>query len=107
MAVYGGRRFRLQCDKLHQSIHGMKPVTPTHPQAAEPTPRQAHVRTYDAILDPLPQPEVSESDSDTAWGRWEDVMSADTRQQDDDEPAPPAFEDTQPMTWSELPPERK
>lgn len=85
----------------------MKPVKPTHPPAAEPTPRQALVRTYDAILDPLPQPEVTESDSDTAWGRWEDVMSSDARQQDDDDSAPPAFEDTQPMKWAELPPDRK
>ncbi len=85
----------------------MKPVKPTHPTAAEPPARQVLVRTYDAAIDPLPQPEVIESDSDTAWGRWEDVMSADTRQQDDDEAAHPAFEDTQPMKWSELPPERK
>jgi hypothetical protein len=107
MDAHECHRFRLQCYKQNQSIHAMKPVKPTHPPAAEPTPRQALVRTYDAILDPLPQPEVTESDSDTAWGRWEDVMSSDARQQDDDDSAPPAFEDTQPMKWAELPPDRK
>jgi hypothetical protein len=47
----------------------MKPVTPK--PAAPPA---AGSRTFDPLLDALPQPEVVESDSDTAWGLWEDSV---------------------------------
>ncbi len=33
-------------------------------------------RSLDSLLDPIPEPEVVESDSDTAWGRWEDSLQA-------------------------------
>ena len=46
----------------------MTPDKPSSP-AAPGTP--GAVKAYDALLDPLPLPEVSESDTDTAWGLWE------------------------------------
>jgi hypothetical protein len=65
-------------------------------------------RIYDGFLEPLPVPDMSESDTETAWGRWEDSFSstaeapkADTEEA---EPAPPNFEDTQPMGALDLPP---
>jgi hypothetical protein len=46
-------------------------------------------RSYDALLDPLPIPEVVESDSDTAWGLWELSM-----QEPGEEPKEPEYRDT-------------
>jgi hypothetical protein len=81
----------------------MKPgQTPANPVPAAPK-QSAGVRSYDALLDPLPQPDVSESDSDTAWGRWEDVIASDTASQDaEKEEAHPTFEDTVPAKFTDL-----
>jgi hypothetical protein len=37
---------------------------------------QAGGRLPDYLLEPLPLPEVVESDTDTAWGRWEESLTA-------------------------------
>ena len=58
-------------------------------------PKSAH----DFSLDPLPVPEAVESDSDTAWGRWEHSLQA----HDDPSAAEPDFEDTVPFVFLEDP----
>lgn len=45
-----------------------QPLPPTDKRAATPSPSP---KPFDSLLDPLPVPEVSESDTDTAWGLWE------------------------------------
>lgn len=71
----------------------MKPEKPQNPGAPKPTTG----RPYDALLDPLPLPDVVESDSDTAWGLWQDSLQA----HDDEADAAPAkdqaYDDTVPM----------
>lgn len=72
----------------------MKP-TDEHPDAPS-VPSPTTIKNYDPLLDPLPQPEVVESNTDTAWGRWEDLAkSEDVHKQD--EAKGPDFEDTVPM----------
>jgi hypothetical protein len=75
-----------------------KPVFPN-----KPTPS----KSYDSLLEPLPLPEVEESDSDTAWGRWEDSL-----QSFEETPAAPAtipsplepdFDVTVPMDLENIP----
>ncbi len=83
----------------------MKPVKP------KPTvPAVSGGRTFDPLLDPVPQPDVVESDSDTAWGLWQEtVMPQDTL------PAPfkesvfkdSVYKDTEPMGLPEIPPFKK
>jgi hypothetical protein len=62
---------------------------------------------YDPLLDPLPQPDVVESDSETAWGRWEALVASDgvePRPEAEPEPDHPSFEDTMPFGDLDLPP---
>ena len=79
----------------------MKPVTP---KSATPP---AGTKTFDPLLDALPQPYmVVESDSDTAWGLWQESImpSQDTL------PAPfkdTVYKDTEPMGLPDLPPPKK
>jgi hypothetical protein len=47
-------------------------------------------RTPDFLLDPLPVPDVVESDTDTAWGRWEDSLKAEDPQPDFGDTVPSA-----------------
>jgi hypothetical protein len=72
----------------------MKPEKPNNPGAPKPN----SGKPYDALLDPLPLPDVVESDSDTAWGLWQDSLQS---HDDDDLPAAPAkdqaYDDTAPM----------
>ena len=51
-------------------------------------------KSADFFLDPLPVPEATESNTDTAWGLWENTLRAheDEAQKD----APPDFQDTLP-----------
>jgi hypothetical protein len=56
-------------------------------------------RPMDLALDPLPVPDVSESDSDTAWGLWEATLEAQPTAAE----APPDFEATQPIGLNGLP----
>ena len=72
----------------------MKPADP-YP-AAPSVPSATTVKNYDPLLDPLPQPEVVESNTDTAWGRGEDLVKGEHVRKDD-EPQGPDFEDTVPM----------
>jgi hypothetical protein len=43
------------------------------PEKSKPVPSAAS-RTPDYLLDPVPVPDVVESDSDTAWGLWQDSV---------------------------------
>lgn len=80
----------------------MKPVPPPPP----PEPTAPGRKGYDPLLDPLPLPEVHESDSETAWGRWEELVASDVPGSEP-EPAHPTFEDTVPAGLLDLPPLRK
>lgn len=78
----------------------MNPEKPKPPAAPQP----GSGRPYDALLDPLPLPDVVESDSDTAWGLWQNSLQT---HEDEEPPAtPPAkdqgYDDTVPMDISEL-----
>jgi hypothetical protein len=72
-----------------------KPVSP--PSGNKPSAS----RTVDLVLDPLPVPEVSESDTDTAWGLWEATLEGQPTAAPTD--APPDFEATQPIGINGLP----
>lgn len=48
-----------------------KPAPPAVPKSARPPAAPAS-----ALFDPLPQPEVVESDSDTSWALWEDSVQS-------------------------------
>jgi hypothetical protein len=82
-------------------IDTMKPINPDH----EP-PAPGSTKRYDPLLDPLPQPDVVESDTETAWGRWEDLLAS-GGSPEEAEPPPPNFEDTVPMGGLDEPPRRK
>jgi hypothetical protein len=58
-------------------------------------------RAVDLALDPLPVPDVSESDTDTAWGLWEATLEGRPSAKPAD--APPDFEATQPIGLNGLP----
>jgi hypothetical protein len=79
----------------------MKPDQ-TVPPAARPatSPTKAPL-PFNGLLDPLPLPEVSESDTDTAWGLWEETLDALDGKPKPDADAPPiaapGFEPTQPV----------
>jgi hypothetical protein len=61
-------------------------------------------RTHDFSMDPLPVPDAVESDSDTAWGLWENTLHAhDDKAAQEEEP--PVFDDTVPSQLTEYPPE--
>jgi hypothetical protein len=62
-------------------------ATATEKVSAQPQPREVH--PY-AATDPIPVPEVRESDSDTAWALWEDSIAPDNKDLD------PAFANTVP-----------
>ena len=62
-------------------------------------------RTLDLALDPLPVPEVSESDTDTAWGLWEATLQGKPAAKSTD--AQPDFEATQPIGSNGLPDPRR
>jgi hypothetical protein len=63
--------------------------------------RVGATRAVDLTLDPLPVPDVSESDSDTAWGLWEATLESQTAPKQAD--TPPDFEATQPIGLNGLP----
>jgi len=44
------------------------------PEKSKPVPPAASRTTPDYLLDPVPVPDVVESDSDTAWGLWQDSV---------------------------------
>ncbi len=79
----------------------MKPINPD-----SDAPAPSATKRYDPLLDPLPQPDVVESDSATAWGRWEELVASEGAS-DEAEPPPPSFEDTVPMGGLDMPPRRK
>ena len=73
----------------------MKPVKP---RSAAPS---ASGRTFDPLLDPLPQPDVVESDSDSVWGLWQEtVMPQDTQAASFKDSV---YKDTEPMGLPEIP----
>jgi hypothetical protein len=68
------------------------PADPNKPSTA---------RAVDLALDPLPVPDVSESDTDTAWGLWEATLEGGPTPKPADAPAD--FEPTQPNGLNGLP----
>ena len=66
---------------------------PSDKWAATPS---AAPKPFDGLLDPLPVPEVSESDTDTAWGLWEASVGGLLEDGRADAPPPPGYERTQP-----------
>lgn len=46
----------------------------TNPERPKSTTPSTGSRSSDFLLDPLPVPEALESDSDTAWGLWQDSV---------------------------------
>lgn len=68
-----------------------KPVPPADPSKPS-TPRVVDLAL---ALDPLPVPDVSESDTDTAWGLWEATLEGAPTPQP--AVAPADFEPTQPV----------
>lgn len=78
----------------------MKDVSNNPPSPADPTaldPYSAH--------DPIPVPEVVESDSDTVWGMWE-AQEAKVSRQVDHEFAPTVPSELHPLP-ADNPPKRK
>ena len=86
----------------------MKPDDTKSPESAPVAPRapsQIYDGVFDPLLDGLPKPEVVESNTETAWGRWEDLGAANegpATVPQEYEPPPPNFEDTQPMSEEDL-----
>ncbi|MDZ7921960.1 hypothetical protein [Rhodoferax sp.] len=75
----------------------MKPdKPPTFPATSKPGP----AKPYDSLLDPLPLPDVTESDTDTAWGLWE--ASVEGTEKKPGAEAPPDFEPTVPVDLDKL-----
>lgn len=74
---------------MHNARVSTKPNKPADPLASKPADRAA-----DFLLDPLPVPEAIESNTDTAWGRWEDTLKEFEDGGASD--AHPEFEDTVP-----------
>lgn len=66
-----------------------KPAPSTNPN------KPSASRAVDLVLDPLPVPDVSESDTDTAWGLWEATLEGEPERKPAD--TPPDFEPTQPI----------
>lgn len=87
-----------------KSCKGMDAMESVKPEFDVPPPPGG--KTYDPLLDPLPQPEVVESDTDTAWALWQDVLSTEDHAAAP-EPEAPTFADTVPMGLVDLPPLRK
>jgi hypothetical protein len=75
----------------------MKPDKPLPPPAAS---KSGPAKPYDGLLDPLPVPEVSESDTDTAWGLWQASVEGGEKQPGAE--APPDFEPTVPVDLDKL-----
>lgn len=58
-----------------------KPAKPVAPAASRPA-RAASNASASALFDPLPVPEVVESDSDTSWAMWEDSVQSQNHELD-------------------------
>ncbi len=72
-----------------------KPVPPANPN------KPSASCAADWSLAPLPVPDVSESDTDTAWGLW--AATLEDRPTSRPADAPPDFEPTLPIALSGLP----
>jgi hypothetical protein len=64
-------------------------------------PKQSSGKPYDALLDPLPLPDVVESDSDTAWGLWQDSMQSNDETISAVPAKDQAYDDTVPLDLGE------
>lgn len=60
------------------------------PQSAAPSKPAAPTAGADLRFDPLPLPEVVESDSDTSWALWQDSVNP-------QDPGVTDYKDTEPM----------
>ena len=76
-----------------------KPIPPANPN------KPSAPRAVDLTLDPLPVPDVSESDTDTAWGLWEATLEGEPERKPAD--TPPDFEATQPIGLNGQPDPRR
>jgi hypothetical protein len=77
----------------------------TNPEKPKSSPNLGGSKTSDFLLDPLPVPDVMESDSDTAWGLWEHSLQSDEAASG----APHkdvSFDDTVPSELAALPPRK-
>lgn len=74
-------------------------MTPDKPPPKPPAGPASTPKAYDALLDPLPLPDVSESDTDTAWGLWEASVGGllEEGKAAPDTPPPHGYEPTQPL----------
>jgi hypothetical protein len=72
-----------------------KPLPPAY------TKKPGTPSAVDLALDPLPVPDASESDTDTAWGLWEATLDSEPNPKPAD--AQPDFEATQPIGLNGLP----
>jgi hypothetical protein len=73
----------------------MKPDQTTPPSDKRAATTSVAPKPFDGLLDPLPVPEVSESDTDTAWGLWEASVGG-LLEEGPPGPPPPGFEPTLP-----------
>jgi hypothetical protein len=89
-------------NQLAKPTHNMRAMA-TNPEKPKSTSNPGGNRASDFSLDPLPVPDVMESDSDTAWGLWEHSL-----QSGDAKSGAPrkdvSFDDTVPGELAELPP---
>jgi hypothetical protein len=76
--------------KGSQSGVAMKLATP------KPAVLPAGGKTFDPMLDPLPQPEVVESDSDTVWDLWQESIQP-QESRPDSRFTETTYKDTEPM----------
>ena len=75
-----------------------KPVPPPAPKKA----RSAQAKSPSDLVEPLAQPEVIESDSDTSWGLWQESVNSLLPEEDAN-----LYKDTVPMDLQEDPPAKK
>ena len=65
---------------------------PEKPEKSNPGATASHF-----LLEPLPQPDVRESDTDTAWGLWELSLQGESQRVPVDEHGHVDFQDTEPL----------
>jgi hypothetical protein len=83
--------------------NGAVATPPDKSKSADSKPQSKE--THDFFLDPLPVPDATESNTDTAWGLWEHTLrSYEDEAKKPEEPKFPDFADTVP---SELLPKSK
>lgn len=89
----------------------MSPDQPTPPPDKRAATPPAAPKPFDSLLDPLPVPDVTESDTDTAWGLWEASVGGllEEGQAAPGDPPPRGYEPTEPagLDGERPPPEKR